>query len=229
MNFPSFLALYLDLMDGLDGCLQKNLNREWLFLWCREVVSNLHRAQDMAKFGSLSPSGAWHWGCFQWLRKEMVSGAKDLIRPLADGLCWVVAIVAIACRLGYDVWREPLAWTCLLTSRLDIHTFRIILPFEHRGLTDQVKTMIRASSAGVSHWTFAGLCTTPEATNHQQLLLSHCQRYQKNARISANTTVHSHAIAAWWCLRGTGIAEKTELLQNAGYLAFWVRLRLCDF
>jgi len=45
---------------------------------------------------------------------------------------------------------------------------------------------------------------------------------KKAARISANTAVHSHAIAAWWCLRGVGIEENMELLEDAGYLAFWV-------
>ena len=57
-------------------------------------------------------------------------------------------------------------------------------PLEHRGLTDQVKTMIRASSAGVSHGGHLGMVDvpTPEATNHQQLLLSHCQRYQQKKK-----------------------------------------------
>ena len=95
--------------------------------------------------------------------------------------------------------------------------------------------MIRASSAGVSHGGHLGMVyvPTPEATNHQPsavVAFPLSAVSKKNAaRISANTAVHSHAIAAWWCLRGAGIEDKMELLEDAGYLAFWVRLRLCDF
>ena len=83
---------------------------------------------------------------------------------------------------------------------------------EHRGLTDQVKTMIRASSAG-------------DGVSRHSLVYVHLKQpsavvvfllsaVSKKTRISTNTAVHSHAIAAWPCLRGG---------WDAGYLAFWVR------